>query len=137
MKKTFSKDVYKPSGINLGPYRNFLKKRNGQSWDRVWAEICRANDSRTNYGRASRVIFQTLVYHTRYDEDSNLVVVSNYGEEYTIDSLYNGVPYVDPEGILRIYKEPKRKGFEFPEVSKKQPSKPKYLNHSRHKYKAL
>jgi hypothetical protein len=91
--------------VRLQPNCRFLRKKCGQKWDEVYAEICEVNDIRSH---PRPYIFEFI---EKYVELSPLILDDGVYDASGRLNIYGGnIPhfYVDAEGILRVGEEPPR-----------------------------
>jgi hypothetical protein len=86
---------------NLNPLRRFLAKQVGRRWDEVYSEICANLDTGSTVKQHVRQhLTDFVVLKTFYDEDGELRSVTRWGIK---TGAYHDF-YVDPEGVLRGFK---------------------------------
>lgn len=84
---------WKAFNDNIGPLYRFLRRRNGQAWNDVWAEVCAVTDPRSLTG-----------WHLRGHVRGAVFIETHRAEKYLkVDCAFD-VYVVDPDTDMLIYK---------------------------------
>jgi hypothetical protein len=84
---------------NSAPLNRWLHSQVGRKWSQVFAELCRAFDTRSNVGKAVRDYVADTVRTAVFEEDGQLMYRSTWGNCFSVE----GELYVDPSsGLLTL-----------------------------------